>query len=62
VFGGKIIKIAPMGPLVRIEADCGFPLLGVITKRSAEELGLKVGSIVQASSKATAVHVIKKWA
>jgi tungstate transport system ATP-binding protein len=61
IFEGKIIKIAQVGPLVRIEADCGFPLLGVITKRSAEELGLRVGSKVQASSKATAVHVIKRW-
>jgi tungstate transport system ATP-binding protein len=61
VFEGKITKIASVGPLVRIEIDCGFPLLGVITKRSAEELGLKVGGRVHASSKATAVHVIKRW-
>jgi tungstate transport system ATP-binding protein len=61
VFEGKITKIASVGPLVRIEVDCGFPLLGVITKRSAEELGLKVGGRIHASSKATAVHVIKRW-
>jgi tungstate transport system ATP-binding protein len=62
VFEGKITKIASVGPLVRVEVDCGFPLLGVITKRSAEELGLKVGGRIHASSKATAVHVIKRWA
>ena len=61
VFEGKITKIASVGPLVRIEVDCGFPLLGVITKRSAEELGLKVGGRIRASSKATAVHTIKRW-
>jgi tungstate transport system ATP-binding protein len=61
VFEGKITKIASVGPLARIEVDCGFPLLGVITKRSAEELGLKVGGRVHASSKATAVHIIKRW-
>jgi tungstate transport system ATP-binding protein len=61
VFEGIIAKIAPLGPLVRIEIDCGFPLLGVITKRSAEELGLKVSGRIHASSKATAVHVIKRW-
>ena len=61
VFEGKITKIASMGSLVRIEVDCGFPLLGVITKRSAEELSLKVGGRIHASSKATAVHVIKRW-
>ena len=61
IFEGKITKIASVGPLARIEVDCGFPLLGVITKRSAEELGLKVGGRVHASSKATAVHIIKRW-
>jgi tungstate transport system ATP-binding protein len=61
VFDGKITKIASVGPLVRIEVDCGFPLLGVVTKRSAEEIGLKIGQKIHASSKATAVHVIKRW-
>ncbi|MGB8707678.1 MAG: ABC transporter ATP-binding protein [Dehalococcoidia bacterium] len=61
VFKGEITKIASVGPLVRIEVDCGFPLLGVITKRSAEELGLNVGRRIRASSKATAVHTIKRW-
>jgi tungstate transport system ATP-binding protein len=61
VFVGEIMKITSVGPLVRIEVDCGFPLLGVITKRSAEELDLKVGGRIHASSKATAVHVIKRW-
>jgi molybdopterin-binding protein len=48
-----------VGQLVRIEADCGFPLLGVVTKRSAEELNLNLGKKIYASFKATAVHVIK---
>jgi tungstate transport system ATP-binding protein len=61
LFEGKITKIASVGPLVRIEVDCGFPLLGVITKRSAEELELNIGRKIHASSKATAVHVIKRW-
>jgi tungstate transport system ATP-binding protein len=61
VFKGEITKIASVGPLVRIEVDCGFPLLGVMTKRSAEELGFSIGRKIHASSKATAVHVIKRW-
>jgi tungstate transport system ATP-binding protein len=61
VFEGKITKKVTVGPLVRIEIDCGFPLLGVITKRSAEELGLNVGRRIRASSKATTVHTIKRW-
>jgi tungstate transport system ATP-binding protein len=61
IFVGKITKIIPVGPLVRIEVDCGFPLLGAVTKRSADELGLKVGGKIHANSKATAVHVLKRW-
>lgn len=62
VFKGEITKVATVGPLARIEVDCGFPILGVMTKRSAEELGLDIGRKIHASSKATAVHVIKRWA
>lgn len=60
-FMGNIIKMTPLGPLVRIELDCGFPLLGLITKRSAEELGLVTGKTVHASFKASAVRTIKRW-
>jgi tungstate transport system ATP-binding protein len=61
VFQGKITRIASVGPLVRIEVDCGFDVLGVITKMSAEELDLDIGKNVHASFKATAVHVIRRW-
>lgn len=59
VFQGEIARLITMGQLVRIEANCGFPLLGVVTKRSAEELSLNLGKKIYASFKATAVHVIK---
>ena len=59
-FRGKITRIAPAGPLIRIEMDCGFPLLGVVTKRSAQELDLTSGRQVYASFKATAIHIIKR--
>lgn len=58
---GKIAKITPVGPLVRIELDCGFPLLGLITKTSAEEMNLTIGKAVYASFKATAIRTIKRW-
>jgi len=60
-FGGMITRVLPLGTLVRIEVDCGFPLLGVITKRSVEDLDLTVGKSVYATFKATAVHIIKSW-
>jgi tungstate transport system ATP-binding protein len=59
VFQGEIARMTTVGQLVRIEAHCGFPLLGVVTKRSAEELNLNLGKNIYASFKATAVHVIK---
>ena len=61
VFKGKIGRLAPVGPLVRVEVDCGFPLLGVVTKSSAQELDLAAGRQVYASFKATAIHTINRW-
>jgi len=61
VFQGRITRVAPVGALVRIEVDCGFPLLGVVTRRSAEELELIIGNSVYASFKATALHIIRRW-
>jgi len=60
-FLGRITKMTPLGPLVRIEVDCGFPLLALITKRSAQELGLTVGGEVYANFKTTAIRTIKRW-
>jgi len=59
-FEGRITRIIPLGPLTRIEIDCGIPLLGVITTRSAGEMALAVDSKIYASFKATAIHVIKR--
>ncbi len=60
-FKGSITRATPVGPLIHIKADCGFPLLAVITKRSAQELGFTIGQDIYASFKATAIHTIKKW-
>ena len=59
-YEGRITRVIPLGPLTRIEVDCGFPLLGVVTTRSAGELGLAADTKIYASFKATAVHVIKR--
>ena len=59
-FGGEITWVVSMGPLTRVEVDCGFPLVALVTKRSAEEMGLARGKQVYATFKATGVHVIKR--
>jgi len=59
-FAGEITWVVSMGPLTRIEVDCGFPLVVLVTKRSAEEMGLARGKKIYAAFKATGVHVIKR--
>ena len=61
VFEGEITRTTAVGPLVRIEVDCGFSLLGVVTRMSAQELNLNVGKKIYASFKATAIHTIRRW-
>jgi tungstate transport system ATP-binding protein len=60
-FKGRITRIFPVGALVRVELDCGFPLLAVVTRRSAQDLDLAADKGVNAAFKATAVHVIQRW-
>lgn len=55
---GRIKRILPSGPFVRITVDCGFLLNALITRRSCTELGFTVGADVLAGVKATAIHVL----
>jgi molybdopterin-binding protein len=38
---------------------CGFPLVALVTRRSAEEMALAKDTIVCSSFKATTIHVIQ---
>jgi tungstate transport system ATP-binding protein len=58
-FYGTITSIVSTGSLVRLVIDCGFPLVALITTRSAEELELKRETRVCASFKATGVHIVE---
>ena len=59
-FSGEVKVLALSGPLARVEIDCGLTLVALITKRSAEELGLKLGQQVHVSFKASGIHVISR--
>ncbi|MBI4283240.1 MAG: ABC transporter ATP-binding protein [Chloroflexi bacterium] len=59
-FVGEVSRVVSTGPLARVEIDCGFRLVCLVTKKSAEELDFKKGKPVYATFKATAVHVIKR--
>lgn len=57
-FSGTITRIAPFGPFIRMTVDCGFMMTAMITRRSCEELGLAVGSLVCLGVKASSIHVL----
>jgi molybdenum ABC transporter ATP-binding protein len=59
-LAGRIRSIIREGPLARIEIDCGFLLLAVVTAQSASELHLQPGDSVYAMVKATSVHVLPR--
>jgi tungstate transport system ATP-binding protein len=57
---GMISWMAFTGPLCRVGIDCGFQLIALVTRRSAEEMKLKTGTQVYATFKSVAIHVIKR--
>jgi molybdate transport system ATP-binding protein len=54
---GQVQSVILEGPLARVELDCGFPLVAVITAQSAGELQLRAGDALSAIVKATSVHL-----
>ena len=59
-FRGEVAKVTSLGPVSRVEINCGFPLVALVTRISAEELNLQNGREVYASFKAAGVHLIRK--
>jgi tungstate transport system ATP-binding protein len=59
-FRGKVTRVTILGPLSRVEIDCGFRLVALVTKISAEELNLQVGKEIYATFKATGVHIMER--
>ena len=57
---GRLVKLTLQGPLMRVVLDCGFPLVALITRTSANEMGLATGQEIAASFKASAVHLIAR--
>ncbi len=57
-FAGTVRRLVPLGPLIRVEIDCGFDLNALVTPAAGRELELAVGAPVCAVVKATAIHAI----
>ena len=54
----KITNLTYSGSLCTVNLDCGFPLEALVTRKSAEEMGLSAGQNIYVSFKATAVRVL----
>ncbi len=53
----RIVRVAEQGAAVRITLDGGVELVSLVTRRSFDELGLRIGARVWASFKTVAVRV-----
>jgi molybdate transport system ATP-binding protein len=54
---GRVRSVTMEAALARVDLDCGFPLVAVVTAQSCGELALQPGDSVFAVVKATSVHV-----
>lgn len=59
-LAGRVVRLTPSGPHVRVVVDCGIPLVALVTHRSVDQLGLREGTPVVATFKATAPHLIRQ--
>jgi molybdopterin-binding protein len=57
-LSGTVSEIIPFGSTVRVILDVGFLLTALLTRESCGDLNLESGSLVYATFKASAVHVI----
>ena len=48
------------GPMMRVDLDCGFPLVAFLTRQACEELALQAGTRAVALIKAPHVHLIPR--
>jgi tungstate transport system ATP-binding protein len=59
-LGGTVNWTTFDGPICRVEIDCGFPLVALVTRKSADELELQRGKVVYATFKAVSIHVMRR--
>jgi tungstate transport system ATP-binding protein len=59
-FWAKISRVTTLGPLSRVDMDCGTRLVALVTRTSAEDLDLRAGREIYAIFKATGVHIMER--
>ena len=55
---GIVQTLTPEGPLVRVDIDCGFPLIALLTTQACRQMSLSRGDPVLALVKAPHIHLI----
>ncbi len=60
IFKCSVTALSSEAPLVRVRLDCGFEMTALVTRRSADELGLAPGTTLYAAFKASSVRVIRR--
>lgn len=59
-LAGRVVRMQPEGPLVRVTLDCGIKLTALVTRQTLEEFQLQEGMQVTALIKAPAIHLIAR--
>jgi molybdate transport system ATP-binding protein len=59
-LAGRIRAVFVEGAVARVELDCGFPLVALVTTQSVTDLQLHPGDSVAAVIKATSVHLLSR--
>ncbi len=59
IFEGKIVEIISEGSIVKLIIDIGIRIVALITRRSLEELNLRIGSEIFVGIKSTSIRILK---
>lgn len=59
-LSGVVTMVSEKTFPMRVEVDCGFSLVALVTRLSVEEMDIKTGRQVYAGFKATGIHVISR--
>jgi molybdopterin-binding protein len=54
----RVVDVRALGALVKVDLDCGFPLVAYVTTASRAEMGIERGRRFTATVKATSIHVL----
>ncbi len=58
VFSGIVTGIRSLGPFSRIDLDCGFPIIALVTWKAVDDLGIVPGATITVAFKVSAIHVM----